>query len=214
MSFLISALLEKKALIASDQMIVWPDGRHEIVRGIKFGTLPFGKLILGWSGNSVVSWKMVQLFGRLIENDIENFSGFEKRLSTFKESFDPIYGEIPKENLQPSQGSGQLQGIGLVEGRLVVMSVNYVPSQADFKVMVTKNPGTVILSSVDDNVQVLGYLSEAIPKILDSGGLSDRRTRKIFKGIYRQLSRFDSSISASGHLTILKSSGEEKDFIF
>jgi hypothetical protein len=214
MSFLISALLEERALIASDQMIVWPDGRHEIVRDIKLGSLPFGKLILGWSGNSAVFWKMVQLFGRLIENDIENFSRFEKRLSTFKECFDPIYNEIPKENLQVSEGSGQVQGIGLVEGKLTAISVNYVRSQEDFKVMVTQKPGTVTISNPDGNVRILEYLSEAIPKILDGGDLSDRRTRKIFKGIYRQLSRFDFSVSASGHLTILKSSGEEKDFTF
>ena len=214
MSFLISALLQTKAIIVSDKMITMPDGTHGIMVDPKFGTLPCD-FILGWSGNSEVAWQMVRTFGSMIENEMDNFESFSAKVKSFKESFDPIYNGFDKDLLGMAHGSAQLQGIGLVEKRLTVISVNYCPSKNDgYEVIASQTPGTVILSSVDDNVRVMECLSSTIPKVLDGDSLSDRRMRKIFKGIYKELGRFDPTISHQGHMLILREDGGEREFDF
>ncbi len=132
----------------------------------------------------------------------------------YRERFDIIYNSIPEDCLKICGGAGQITGIGIVEKKLLGFIINYVPSQADYRIEILRRPG-LMGSSPDGNSRLGNFFPRMIKWILATGPiLNDEAMRKLFKRIYAALSKLDNTVSPCGDLVILRPSGEAVELSF
>jgi hypothetical protein len=210
MSFSIVRISEDRGILVSDRRAFSPDGRmNDDHRKI----LRLGNFFIARSGNGLVSELMAATLSGLIYGST-TMEVLDEKLRQFRTVFDPIYTLLPKESLAFCEGGAQLKGMGLIEGKIVGVSVNYCPGEGGFGVQILKQRG-MIGSAVDGNRRLEKFLPILIRMVTRAAAMLDeRRMVSIFGKLYYRLSKMDSTVSPVGDVIVLADDGTVTELSF